>query len=240
MSKTSSDLARTKIQRWWTDNVRAWFAEQLSRQDISTGGASRLTRLATDSRTELVASRLKKEERRHPGSSVRFLMAALEAPHFWNSLKGRSGRVRRQNLAQLSTACTALSKLLTANEYMAHVAIFLYGNESVDGRSPTERFDSMIDTINAVGRAAAENEDFDDRPGVDVLPRKMNYRRAEEVFCARHLVAEARRLFARPLYEEVATTIEVMFQLKADEISAQRVKELTKSTGKGGDSSIDF
>jgi len=221
--------------------LQSWFTKELSHPDLPETGRARLKRLATDWRMRVVAQRLAKEEKRLLGRAANkhtladFMAQAARAPAYWQNLKKRKrGSSRRKELSKIKRACDRFCNLLQANKETATWAIDSFRDDGdKEHRDPTEVFSSLIATIQKIGHVA--ESDFDEGDwdhGVWVLPRKMLYRKAQEVFCILYIVDEASLIFGKPLYKEVAILVTVLLGLD-EEISSERVKELWKSRMRG-------
>ena len=191
----------------------------------------------------VVAQRLAKEEKRllaradNKHTLADFMAQAARAPAYWQNLKKRKrGSSRQKELSKIKRACDRFCNLLQANKETATWAIRTFRDDGdKQYGDPTEVFSRLIATIQKIGHVA--EVDFDEGDwdhGVWVLPRKMLYRKAQEVFCILYIVDEALGLFDKPLYKEIAILVTVLLGLD-EEVSPERVKEIWKSK-KGGDS----
>jgi hypothetical protein len=129
---------------------------------------------------------------------------------------------------KLEQACKHFSAILKSHEDLAKIAIRLFLKDC-DRYGPEEtQFSRLTETICAVERMAGDPGPLNWVDELDeVLPRKMAYRKANEVFCIRYVVNDAIFVFGKPFYKEVGILVSVMLD-RDEEISPDRVKEIWK------------
>jgi RES domain-containing protein len=189
-----------------------------------------------------VCKRLSSETRRAPGGAIRFLEAALTASTIWHE-RGCGFVDRSDALARLAHACTAAVSALTTERKMATYVLAFdasrkdpsYGAlECADDpaiKNPAymepaqERFNQVLAHVTLIADWAAHGCDY--HPVDLPLPTARKFDQQEEIFCIKVLLRAAKEAFDKPLLQEVADTIAVLFDKDGDQRS--RVQELWNS-----------
>lgn len=242
----------TRIPSFWSESVRSWFDEQLSRADLEKNRRARLVRLASDPQMKTVAEGLQRAEKRRPGAydlSFDFLARALQAPELWAERKDIPTRNRDEELRVLVQSCHNFLRILNKERSLV---VYWFGmidkdrshgslhfedgaialNPYLTGRAG-QRFSALLETIQGITEAVEHNIEGWPPPEYVVLPRKRRYKHAETVFCIQVLLRRAQTSFRTRLKGEVATIVTVLLGLD-NPVTLERVKSISKGI-EGGD-----
>lgn len=235
-----------EIPAWWPDGVRTWFDEQLKSTGLEKRKRERLVRLATSSRMEPVADRLRRVHRIRVSERdqliVAFLQRAWEGPDIWQAKKGQQADFRDKELSALAHACDNLVRMLKKDEELVAQLFAMVDKESdsepvfIDEDltfNPSyiargkDKLSTLIQAIKYIGGAAEHGIDIWPPPEYFLLPRKRRSKDAETVFCIHLLLRQAKRSFDNLFVKEVATTVGVLLNLR-EAVNFERVKSVAR------------